>query len=259
LGFPTQPVQSLNRALQLLESLAEAAGRGSAEVGVVELARMTDLAPATAHRLLATLGTAGYVVHDESDARYRLGPRLFALASIAESSLTSLRERAVPMMEALRYEYGETINLAVLDRRHIVYVYQVESERPVRTFTRIGNRVLAHATAAGKALLAFESTASSEALLGETELEALTPNTITSWPQLVSELEAARVRGYAFDLGEQDEEVVCVAAPIPGAGRRPAGALSMSGPATRMRALDLDAVGRKVSTAAMEACRSSDA
>jgi DNA-binding IclR family transcriptional regulator len=240
---PTQPVKSLLRGLQLLQALADTARDGRTDIGVVELARATALSPATTHRLLATLGLEGYVAQDPASLRYRLGSRLFAVAAVAEADLATLRERAIPAMAQLRDRYGETVNLATLDRAHITYIYQVESERPLRAFNRTGNRVLAHASAAGKALLAHEPEQAVARLLAAIELPALTSATITSAQALSVELREIRQRGYAFDLGEQDEDVVCVAGAIAAPGQRPAGALSVSGPATRMRHLHLDEVG----------------
>lgn len=244
-----QPVQSVTRALRVLEALAEGAGRGdggAGGVGVIELARATGLSAPTVHRLLATLLEEGYVARSEGSLRYRLGPRLFSLAVSAESPLASVRERVAPVMEELRDRFGETVNLAVLDRRHIVYVHQVESQRSVRAFNRIGNRVLAHASAAGKALLAHAPPATLDALLDSGELAALTPATLTSPAALSRDLERVRGRGYALDLGEQDAEIVCVAAAVPAVGLRPAAAVSVSGPALRVRALDLDTVGAEL-------------
>jgi IclR family acetate operon transcriptional repressor len=146
-------------------------------------------------------------------------------------------------MEELRDRFGETVNLAVLDRRHIVYVHQVESQRSVRAFNRVGNRVLAHASAAGKALLAHAPQAAIDALIEDGELQALTPVTLTDPAALIADLERVRARGYALDLGEQDPEIVCVAASVPAAGLRPVAAVSVSGPALRMHGLDVDRVG----------------
>ncbi len=235
------------RGLRLLEVLADASGEGG--LGVTEAAKLTGLSTATAHRLLATLSGEGYVTQDASHDRYRLGPRLFALSSAAEAEVAELRRRAFPVMQRLRDLLGETVNLAVLDRRHIVYVDQVESDRPLRAFNRIGNRVPAHASAAGKALLAF---APSAALSEEQPLEAFTATTITSAEELGAHLDAVRRQGFALDLGEHDEDVLCLAAPIPGPGGRAAGALSVSGPAERLRRLDLDATGRQVAAHAAE-------
>jgi IclR family transcriptional regulator, acetate operon repressor len=240
---PTQPVQSVTRALSVLEALGDAAGQGKADVGVIELGRLTGLSAATTHRLLATLLDGGYVTRGEGEARYRLGTRLFALAASAESPLASIREQVAPAMEHLRDRYGETVNLAVLERRHIVYVHQVESQRSVRAFNRIGNRVLAHASAAGKALLAFGPESALDVLLASGELEQLTPATVTMSEDLRRQLAQIRERGYALDLGEQDPEIICVAAPVPTNGWRPTAALSISGPADRMRRLDPREVG----------------
>ena len=243
-------VHSVTRSLRLLETLADASGDGESELGVTEIARRTNLSPATTHRLLATLGAEGYVTKDSVTSRYRLGSRLFALSYAAESRITTLRAQASDAMEDLKTQYGETVNLAVLERRHVIYVHQVESERPVRAFNRIGNRILAHASAAGKVLLAFEPEGAVVSLLPHDRLESLTPATIVSPQILLQQLATVRMRGYALDLGEQDEEVVCVAAPILVPGRRPAAALSISGPANRMQKLDLDAVGGALVTAA---------
>jgi len=241
-----QPVQSVTRALRVLESLGAAAAQGRMDVGVIDLARATGLSAATTHRLLATLVEGGYVTRTEGSYRYRLGARLFALAANAESPLDSIRQRVAPAMEQLRDRYGETVNLAVLERRHIVYVHQVESQRSVRAFNRIGNRVLAHASAAGKALLAFGSESALDGLLGPGGLEVLTPMTVASGQELRAQLSVIRERGFAFDLGEQEVDVICVAAPVPTIGWRPTAALSISGPADRMRRLDLDQLGSTI-------------
>ena len=243
---PTHTVQAVARALRLLEALADAGGDGSPEVGVIELARVTGLSAATAHRLLATLANDGYVTRGAGGVRYRLGARLFVLAASAESPLVSVRERAAPAMERLRDAFGESVNLAVLERRHIVYVHQVESQRSVRAFNRVGNRVLAHACAAGKVLLAGAPAPVLSQMLGGFELEALTPATITDPALLAQQLAQVRRCGFAKDLGEQDAEVICVAAALPVPGLRPEAAISISGPAWRMAARDLDATGREL-------------
>jgi DNA-binding IclR family transcriptional regulator len=242
-----QPVRALERGLRLLEVLAGAPEEG--RLGVVEAAGRADLSPATAHRLLATLCACGYVTQDASHERYRLGPRLFALASAAETELIDVRERARPVMRRLCTELGETVNLSVLNQHSIIYVEQVESDRPLRAFNRIGNRVPAHASAAGKALLAFEPDGAS---ILEAALEPLTAATITSADALSAQLAEIRKSGYAMDLGEHDEDVICVAAPISGPGRRPIAALSISGPAERLRRLDLRKLGGLVAAYAAE-------
>ena len=237
-----QPVRALARGLRLLEALAGS----DRPLGVVEVARVSELSAATAHRLLATLNSEGYVRQDATHGSYRLGPRLFALAAAAESDLTGLRSRALPVMRALRDDLGETVNLAVLDRGHVIFVDQVESDRPLRAFNRIGNRVPAHGSAAGKVLLAHEPRRVLDEIASGPPLAALTASTVTSPGDFVAHLAAVKQQGFAYDLGEHDEDVICVAAPIPPSGGRAAGAISVSGPAERMRRNQLEAIGATV-------------
>jgi IclR family acetate operon transcriptional repressor len=246
-----RPVQAVVRSLRILEAVATADGAVSSGVGVIEVARLAGLSPGTTHRLLATLGAEGYVTQDETTSRYRLGPGLFALARAAESEITALRALVTPAMETLSRAFGETVNLAVLDRRHIIYVDQIESDRPIRAFNRTGNRVPAHASAAGKALLAF-TPEGIVASLGTLPLESFTSRTITSTEELAEHLREVRRRGYALDLGEQDEEVICVASPVASPSQPPVAALSVSGPAQRMRSLNLDDVGAQLAAVASE-------
>lgn len=240
------PVQAVARSLRLLNAIA-----ADGEVGVIELAQATGLSAGTTHRLLATLVAGGYVEHDPQTRRYRLGIQLFTVAAAGERQLGRLRRAAAPALERLRDAFDETTNLVVLDRASIVYVDQVESTRPVRLFSRIGNRVPAHASGAGKALLAHAAAEDVEALLAGPPLQAVTEHTITAADALRAELVRVRERGWALDEEEFDEGVVCAAAPVLVGGRALA-AVSVSGPSERMRRRALDAVGARVAQAAGE-------
>jgi IclR family acetate operon transcriptional repressor len=238
-------VQSVVRSLRLLEEIA-----ASAETGLTDLTRRTGLSPSTAHRLLATLIECGYVVQGPTSNRYRLGHRVAALSGSIDDRLARLRAAARPAMLQLRDEYDETTNLSVLDGLNLVYVDQLGSSRAVRMFMRIGSHVPAYATGSGKALLAFSQASLLEDLYAQAPYEQFAPNTITTADRLREEFERIRARGYALDREEYDEGVVCVAAPIFNhAGGL--GALSVSGPASRMYRLDLSFVGEQVATAAL--------
>ena len=243
-------VQSVVRSLQLLEAIA-----ASAEVGLTELTRRTGLSPSTTHRLLATLVECGYVVQGPHSNRYRLGHRVAALSGSIDERLARLRAAAAPRMSRLSEEYDETINLSVLDRLDVVYVDQLPSSRAVRMFTRIGSHVPAYATAAGKAMLAFAPAALLEELYARAPYEQHGPNTITTAERMREELERVRARGYALDREEYDEGVVCVGAPIFTHGSGIGGAMSMSGPASRMYRLDLSHVGEQLVQSALAISR----
>src|SRR5215207_2532136 len=170
-----QRVQSLDRALDLIEALA-----GANELGVSELAAQTGLVPSTTHRLLATLVARGYVAQNPVSGRYLLGYKLLELTSGLQDRMARLRTASRPHLEAIQTETGETTNLVVLEGRDVVYVDSVAGTRSVRLFTEIGRAIPAHTSGAGKALLAWRDPAEIAALLGNAPLAAATPRTLTT-------------------------------------------------------------------------------
>src|SRR4051794_27336230 len=170
-----QRVQSLDRALDLLEALA-----GSDELGVSEIAARTGLVPSTAHRLLATLVARGYAAQSPASGRYLLGYKLLELTSGLQDRLQRLRTAARPHLEAIQSETGETTNLVVLEGRDVVYVDSVSGTRSVRFFPEIGRATPAHTPGAGRALLAGRAPEDIGALLGGAPLPPATPKTLTT-------------------------------------------------------------------------------
>ncbi|MEZ5122724.1 MAG: IclR family transcriptional regulator [Solirubrobacterales bacterium] len=242
------PVRSVLRSLRLMEALAD--GR---EMSLTSLAEASGLRPSTTHRLLATLASEGYVGRGDDGQRYRLGHRVAALARSAASSVEDLREAARPTLLALRDDFDETANLIVLDGASIVYIDQVESRRPVRMFTRIGNRVPAHASGGGKALLASLTPDGLDQVLRGQVLERLTTHTITSREELDSALDVIRRRGWATDDREYDDDVICVAAAFPLPGDPHRAAITVSGPAERMLRHGLARLGEQAAARATAA------
>ncbi|MEV4068870.1 IclR family transcriptional regulator [Nonomuraea fuscirosea] len=224
-------VQSVERALDVLEALAEHGG----EAALSEIAARTGLPYGTIHRLLRTLLARGYV-RQESDRRYALGGGLVRLGGIAESMVGVWAQPYLAKMVELS---GETANLAVLEGDFIVYVAQVPSPRRLRMFAEVGRRVLPHSTAVGKVLLAGRPAAEAVAVFERTGMPRRTPNTITDLPVMLAELGAVKDRGYAMDLGEEELDVHCLAVPVLD-GERVVAAMSVSGPAGRIDALDRD-------------------
>ncbi|MEE1803385.1 IclR family transcriptional regulator [Streptomyces sp. NPDC101062] len=217
-------VQSLERAFDLLERMADAGG----EVGLSELSAASGLPLPTIHRLMRTLVACGYV-RQQANRRYALGPRLIRLG---ESASRLLGTWARPYLARLVEETGETANMALLDGDEIVYVAQVPSKHSMRMFTEVGRRVLPHSTGVGKALLSHIPPEEVRALLARTGMPAATEKTITTPDAFLAALETVRRAGYAIDDNEQEIGVRCLAVPVPDSPT--AAAISISGPAGRV-------------------------
>ncbi|HEY3877669.1 MAG TPA: IclR family transcriptional regulator [Trebonia sp.] len=216
-------VQSVHRALDVLEALAAAGGTAS----LGELAATCGLPAPTLHRIAGTLADRGYLRHTV-DRRYSLGSRLVPLGADAHALLG---ERALPVLRRLAELTGETANLAVLSQGRAEYVAQAPGRHTMRTFTEVGNRVELHCTGVGKALLAAAGPAQASRLVTAEPLTAQTPATITSANALRAEIALIRDRGHALDEGEMEAGVRCVAVGLPGTVPM---AVSVSGPAVRM-------------------------
>jgi IclR family acetate operon transcriptional repressor len=222
-------VQSIGRALTLLEALGDSRG----EVGIAELSKRVGLHVSTTHRLLATLVARGYARQSPETGRYGLGAMALHLAESYLSQM-DLRRLVRPALERLSQETGETANLVILDRREALYLDKVESPQSLRIFSRIGRRAPLHCTAVGKVLLAYRSKAQVGTLLGRGPLERLTKHTITSVGQLKRELEKVRDQGFAQDREECEEGACCIAVPLRNAQGSVEAALSISAPTTRL-------------------------
>ena len=217
-------VQSLGRAFELLERLADSGG----ELGLSQLAAMTGLPPPTIHRIMRTLVARGYA-RQEPSRRYALGPRLIRLGEVAGRTMGS---SAMTYLTEVAAEIGETANLAMLEGDAAVYLAQVPSRHSMRMFTEVGRRVMPHCTGVGKALLSELQPAVARAMISRTGMPAQTERTIVDVEALMVELDAIRERGYAVDDGEQEIGVRCVAVPVKGIPARIA--LSVSGPSARV-------------------------
>ncbi len=220
---------SVRNAARLLKELGLAEG----ELGVSELSRRLGLGKSTVHRLLATLTAERILEHDPATGTYRLGLVVYELGARV-STHRLLHDAATTVIEELRNATKETVQIAVLDGREVVYVERLESPHTLRLFGRIGHRMPAHSTSTGKVLLAFLPQERLEVLLSRWPLERRTPRTIVSHPQLLAELARVRARGWADNLGESEAGVSSVAAPIRNARGEVIAAVSAAGPTMRV-------------------------
>lgn len=235
---------SAERVVSALEALASA----PEGLGVSEVASALDVHKATASRLLGTLAGRGLVERDPTTRRYVLGSRLVSLAGAAVARLPVVSQ-ARAELEHLTRLTAETSNLAVMDRFHVVYVDQATPPQAVVMASWVGRRSPAHASSSGKVLLAFGDEAAREAVLAR-RLERLTPRTITDRTRLRSLLEEVRRSGYAVSVGELEDGLVTIAAPVVVEGRAVA-AVSCSGPSFRLPARDHRRLARLVMDAAV--------
>ncbi len=245
-----QRVASVARALALLDEVA----RSESGLGVNELARRIGVNASTASRLLATLEAGGFVERSP-DGPYRLGLKLVALSDRVLGQL-DVRERARPWLTWLVQETGETATLSVAGGGEAITVDFVPSSSSVVSMARLGRPSVAHATAAGKVMLAFgvPGGPGDRGLAGE--LVAFTERTITDRETLATELDAVRASGVAEAVGEREPDLNALAAPVVGRGGELVAIVGLQGPAARLPASTRRALRAPLRKAAGEVSRS---
>jgi IclR family transcriptional regulator, acetate operon repressor len=232
-------IQSLDRAMMILDRLAASGG-----MTLSEIASELDQSPATAYRVLTTLETRGIVEADPVAQTWHVGPGAFRIGS-AFLRRTNLAERARPLMRALMEATGETANLGVEAGETVLFLSQVETHESIRAFFPPGTRSPMHASGIGKALLA-EYPADRVARIAARGLDRFTPRTLSDAGALLSDLAAIRARGYAVDDEERNDGMRCVAAPIFNATGEPVAGISISGPAARVTPARIPGIGQEV-------------
>jgi IclR family acetate operon transcriptional repressor len=232
--------QALSRGLAVLEALAATEGGAT----LTALADMLALPAPTAHRLLATLGEAGYVQQGPG-GEWLVGVRAFRVGS-AFLDHRNLVAAAYPHLKRLMELSGETTNLAVIDDGEAVFVEQVACRELMRMSTKLGTRAPLHASGVGKALLAAMTAGAAGTALAKRGLVRHTAQTITERARLDAELTATRMRGYAIDDEEHATGLRCVAAVVWDENSEPWSAISVAGPASRITPARLPELGRLV-------------
>jgi len=219
--------QAIERSLAVLTCFMQA----DPELGITDIARALDLSPSTVHRIARALVAAGFLEQNERTNRYQLGRSLLLLGQVAQHSFGL--DRAHPIVERLAEETGESVNLGIREPRAAVVVLSVASKHHLRFHQPPGTTAPLHASAIGKALLAFGGPRQQEiSALGP--LKALTAHTITSVAALRADLTRTRARGWSFDDEESISGVRCLGAPILGAHGRARAALALQSPSVRM-------------------------
>ncbi|MEV0900831.1 IclR family transcriptional regulator [Actinoplanes sp. NPDC049802] len=238
-------VQSVDRALSILEILAR---RRSA--GVTEIGRELGVHKSTAFRLLAVLESRGFVEQAQERGTYRLGLGVVRLAGTVAAQL-DLSRQGHEVCDRLAAEVGETVNIAILDGNRAVNVTQSRGAASVTSYDWVGRQTPLHATSSGKVLLAHAPEAVRVAVLAG-PLERFTPATLTGAADLTAELDGIRSAGWASTSEEYEVGLNAVAAPIRGADGSVLAALSVSGPAYRLDPAAFPDIAKRVIAAAGE-------
>ena len=222
-------IQSLERAFAIIEEVA----RNREGIKLAELSKAVGLHNSTTFHLVKTMAQLGYISHVRDSKRYRLGSRLFTLAAGALEE-TSFLAVATPVLETLTGETGESGHFAIRSGNDIVVIARTAGSGLLQMADRTGSQRPAHATALGKVLLAALNDAQIRQFLGPQPLRKFTAKTIVERDVLLREIEAVRRKGIAYDDGEFDAEIRCVAVPVHDFAGRVAGAVGISGAVWRL-------------------------
>ncbi len=220
-------IQSVDRALLLLETIAQCGG----EASLTDLSKRTGLNISTCHHLLATLIKRDFAARVPGRQLYTLGSHILALGHACLQ--VELPRRAQPYLEAINKSTGETVYLAALQADAIVTAGVREaSQVPHFQPGKIGKAVAAHATSVGKAIMAWLPDDEIRRIV-TSGMQRHTQNTITEFPALIEALNTVRRDGYALDREEFTPGVVCVGAAVRDQAGGVIGAISASAPAAR--------------------------
>jgi IclR family KDG regulon transcriptional repressor len=224
-----QLLSSVIKALEVLDFFTVE----KPELSLAEISKHMGTHKSSVYRILRTLEATNFLRWNSERGKYRLSPKILELASRVLAQY-DLREVAGPSMDDLAARTGEIIHLSILDECEIVYLEKKGAGQVLTVATRVGGRYPAYASAMGKVLMAFLPEQQLQGILEETELAALTPNTITDEVQLRRELEKIRGQGYALDNEEAFPGIRCIAAPIREPRGKVVAAISATVPAQRL-------------------------
>lgn len=220
-------VKTVDTVFMIIEALQESDG-----ARITELGEQLDVANSTIHRHLTSLRRRGYVI--KQGDTYKLGLRFLDLGQYVRTREVVF-EMAKPKVEELAEETGERVQFIVEEHGYGVYVHRERGAHAVKTDPGIGKHIPIHATAAGKAILAYYPRDGVEEIIAENGVPALTENTITDPHELFDELATIRERGFSINNEESLEGLRAMGVPIKSPGAQVLGALSVSGPIHRMK------------------------
>jgi DNA-binding IclR family transcriptional regulator len=229
-GTPSSRIQSLDRAMDLLETLAP---HGTAGLALKALSAAVALNPSTAHSLLGTLLSRGYVEQDQETGRYRLGASSLTLAQQFMRHC-DLAQLALPLLRTLHQRFDELVVLGVLQGGRQHTLVRLGSSRPLVINDRHSDAGALHCTSVGKVLLSGLAPAERDALLAQQGLTAFTPYTLTDPDRVRVAIQEVQETGYAVARQEHFVGLLGLAAPVRGADGRILAGLGLAIPMVRL-------------------------
>jgi IclR family acetate operon transcriptional repressor len=221
-------IEAVDNAARILLMLTERPWLRTSDV-----AKELDVARSTAHRMVTTLLERGLLRYNSDDKSYGAGYRLVELG-MSVIGVGDLKSEAMSSLAQAAAETGETAQLIVLEGAEIVFISAIEGGHVIRAASRVGARMPAHATAAGKCLLSLVSEDDLHRLYPSSRIAVVTAATVRSRRLLEEELERVRSQGYAFNDGESEDGLAAVSAPVVDTHGTAHGAISVSGPRERI-------------------------
>lgn len=230
LGMYRYPIESVENAAHTLLML-----RARSSIRIVDVADELGTARSTAHRMVSTLAQAGLLERHPTDKSFIAGPALIQLAQ-ALTNKGDIRKEIEPTLARLVEQTGETAQYLVLKDDQAIFLACVESPHIIRAVSRVGHRLPAHITSAGKCLLATLPPEEIERMFSEERSwEAGTDLAIHDHDHLLAELKQSANRGWALNNEESEPGVISVSTVLRGGHQEILGAVTVSGPAERMR------------------------
>jgi DNA-binding IclR family transcriptional regulator len=222
-------IQSVDHAIDVLHALA----RLGRPTGVSDIARQIGLSKASAHHLLSTLESRGFVMRQSDSPLYKLGWALYELGSNVVRDV-DLSRVARPYLDHLAVQTNESVLLGILDGDSVLYLDRGEGPSGLQMRANAGRRGPLHATASGKILLACSTDPTLLTDLLSRPLERLTRATITDPDTLRHDVAQARQQGYATCWQEGEVGLASVAVPLHDHRGVVIASLTVAGPASRL-------------------------
>lgn len=234
-------IPNLQNALSLVDLIS----KHKNGMSLAEMIQQTGVPKSTLFRICTTLMESGYLMKDEETGNFVL-TRKFLRIGLAALGEESLIEKALAPMRELRDAVNETVLLGTLMENDVALLEQVIGNHPFTFFIKPGKHFVMHASAPGKALLAFLKDEDRETIFSKIEMVPYNERTIITREAMMKEIDDIRQMGYAVDRAEEMDGIHCVAAPVFDQHRHPLAVIWTTGPSARLTEAQFEAVGQAV-------------